>query len=117
VVAPGGDCDRDDDHDGEPDCVFQQMPDPSALDEGRHDRFCYCGLDGTSMATPHVAAAAALLVAQGITDGKAVRAALEQTAEPLGGAAEGGRNDQFGHGLIRPVQALSGLGLNLPAPK
>jgi serine protease len=112
VVAPGGDCDRDDDHDGEPDCVFQQMPDPDALDVGRHDTFCYCGLDGTSMAAPHVSAFAALLISQGITDPAAVRAAIEQTAEPLGGAGAGGRNDNFGHGLIRPEPALSGLGLN-----
>jgi subtilisin family serine protease len=69
------------------------------------------------MATPHVAATAALLVSQGITDPKAVRAALEQTAERLGGAAEGGRNDEYGNGLIRPVPALSGLGLNTPAEK
>jgi serine protease len=112
VVAPGGNCDRDDDHDGEPDCVFQQMPDPDALDAGRHDTFCYCGLDGTSMAAPHVSAFAALLISQGITDPAAVRAAIEQNAEPLGGAAAGGRNDNFGHGLIRPEPALSGLGLN-----
>jgi serine protease len=117
VVGPGGNCDRDDDRDGSPDCVFQQMPDPDALEIGRHDVFCYCGLDGTSMATPHVAATAALLVSQGITDPKAVRAALEQTAERLGGAAEGGRNDEYGNGLIRPVPALSGLGLNTPAEK
>jgi serine protease len=112
VVAPGGDCDRDDDHDGAPDCVFQQMPDPDGLDVGRHDLFCYCGLDGTSMAAPHVSGLAALLISQGITDPKAVRAAIEQNAEPLGGAAAGGRNDNFGHGLIRPEPALSGLGLN-----
>jgi serine protease len=112
VVAPGGDCDRDDDNDGEPDCVFQQMPDPDALDQGRHDTFCYCGLDGTSMAAPHVSAYAALLISQGITDPAAVRAAIEQTAEPLGGAVAGGRNDGYGHGLIHPEAGLSGLGLN-----
>jgi serine protease len=112
VVAPGGDCDRDDDHDGVADCVFQQMPDPDFIEVGRHDVFCYCGIDGTSMAAPHVAALAALLVSQGITDPAAVRAAIEQNAEPLGGAAAGGRNDRFGHGLIRPPSSLSGLGLN-----
>jgi subtilisin family serine protease len=64
------------------------------------------------MASPHVAALAALLVSQGITDPAAVRAAIEQNAERLGGAAQGGRNDNFGNGLIRPAAALSGLGLN-----
>ncbi len=77
-VAPGGNCDRDDNADGFGDCVFQQMPDPDFVELGRHDQFCYCGLDGTSMATPHVAAAAALLFSQGFTDAAAVRAALEQ---------------------------------------
>jgi serine protease len=112
LVAPGGDCDRDDNLDGEPDCVFQQMPDPAFLDQGRHDRFCYCGLDGTSMAAPHVSAAAALLFSQGFTDPAAVRGALRQTAERLGGAPADGRNDTYGYGLIRPAVALTGLGLN-----
>jgi serine protease len=112
-VAPGGNCDRDDNNDGVGDCVFQQMPDPDFLEVGRHDQFCYCGLDGTSMAAPHVAAAAALLFSQGFTDPGSVRAALEQSAERLGGAPEGGRNDTFGHGLVLPAAALPGLGLNV----
>ena len=112
-VAPGGDCDRDDDNDGTPDCIFQQMPDPDFVDMGRYERFCYCGLEGTSMATPHVAAAAALLYSQGWTDPDAVRSALEQTAERLGGAPADGRNDTFGNGLVRPANALPGMGLNL----
>lgn len=112
LMAPGGDCDRDDDRDGLPDCVFQQMPDPDFVDLGIHDRFCYCGIDGTSMAAPHVSAAAALLISQGITDPEAVRAALEQTAEKIGGAPEDGRNDSVGYGLIQPAAALSGLGFD-----
>ena len=116
-MAPGGDCDRDDNADGISDCVFQQMPDPDFVELGRHDQFCYCGLDGTSMATPHVAAAAALLFSQGFTDGAAVRAALEQTAERLGGAPAGGRNDTYGFGLVQPASALPGLGFNVgPKP-
>jgi len=116
-VAPGGNCDRDDDADGEGDCIFQQMPDPDFLDLGRHDQFCYCGLDGTSMATPHVSAVAALLFSQGFTDAAAVRGALEQTAERLGGAPADGRNDTFGYGLPRPALALPGLGLNTDPSK
>jgi serine protease len=112
LVAPGGDCDGDDDRDGLPDCVFQQMPDPDYVEQGIFDRFCFCGIDGTSMAAPHVAAAAALLVSQGITDPEAVRAALEQTAEKIGGAPEDGRNDTVGYGLIQPAAALSGLGFD-----
>lgn len=38
--------------------------------------------NGTSMASPHVAAAAALLVGQGVTDPEAVRAVLQATASP-----------------------------------
>jgi serine protease len=112
LMAPGGDCDRDDDSDGLADCVFQQMPDPDFVAEGIYNRFCFCGLDGTSMSAPHISAAAALLITQGITDPEAVQAALEQTAEKIGGAPEDGRNDTVGYGLIQPAAALSGLGLN-----
>jgi hypothetical protein len=56
-----------------------------------------------------VSALASLLYRQGITDPVAIQRAIELTAEDLGAA---GRDDQFGHGLIRPSVALSGLGLN-----
>ncbi len=110
VVAPGGDFDRDDDGDGIPDGIFQQNLDPDAVAEGRYDVFTYNVIyEGTSQATPHVSALAALLIRQGITDPRAVKAAIESTAEDLGAT---GRDDSFGFGLIRPDKALSGLGFN-----
>ena len=113
VVAPGGDCGRNDSQNVfGADCVWQQGLNPDLVAIGRYDSFVSLGQDGTSTATPHVAAAAALLISQGITDPGAVRAALEQTAERLGGAPAGGRNDSFGSGLIAPAKALAGLGLN-----
>lgn len=111
LVAPGGDPFDDADNDGTPDFVFQQTIDPdlAAVGDYTSDVTHYWGFIGTSMSSPHVAAAAALLISQGITDAAAVRAALEQTADDLGAA---GRDDRFGHGLINPTKALSGLGLN-----
>jgi serine protease len=107
LVAPGGDVRRDDDRDGFPDGVAQQTLDPDAVEAGRYDVFDYFLINGTSMAAPHVSAVAALLYRQGITSPAAIQRALEQTAEDLGPA---GRDDQYGHGLIRPAQALKGLG-------
>ena len=110
LVAPGGDVLRDDDNDNFPDGIGQQTFDPDlAFEQGRYDVFGYYLFNGTSMAAPHVAAAAALLYRQGITNPVAIQRALEQTAEDLGGA---GRDDQYGHGLIRPAEALRGLGFN-----
>jgi len=109
VVAPGGDVDRDDDGDGFPDGVLQQSFSPSAAQRGIFTQFNYFFVDGTSQATPHVAALAALLIRQGITEPAAVQKAIEQTAEDLGPA---GRDNDFGHGLIRPAKALEGLGVN-----
>jgi serine protease len=110
VVAPGGDLDRDDDGDGRPDGILQQTFDPmTAALFGRYDDFAYFFVSGTSQAAPQVSALAALLVRQGIGSPAAVKAAIERTAEDLGTP---GRDDTFGHGLIRPERALSGLGLN-----
>jgi serine protease len=110
VVAPGGDLDRDDDSDGYPDGVLQQTFSPTrAAREGRYDVFGYFFVEGTSEATPHVAAIAALLYNQGIKGPTAIRKAIESTAEDLGAA---GRDDQFGYGLVRPAEALKGLGIN-----
>ncbi len=108
LVAPGGDPSEDVDGDGFADFVFQQSLDQREADAGRYTTFGYFGKVGTSMAAPHVSAAAALLISQGITSAAAVRAALEQTADDLGAA---GRDDRFGNGLINPAKALSGLGL------
>jgi serine protease len=115
VMAYGGDIRRDDvgsatgGPDGRPDGILQQTfnPDIAAI-TGRYDAFGYFFVVGTSQATPQVAALAGLLYRQGITDPAAIKAAIESTAEDLGTA---GRDDTFGHGLIRPEVALSGLGL------
>jgi len=115
VMAPGGDIRRDDTGpglrpDGRPDGILQQTFDPKTAEEtGRYDDFAYFFVVGTSQACPHVAALAALLYRQGITDPVAIQRSIESTAEDLGAP---GRDDTFGHGLIRPPVALAGLGLN-----
>lgn len=109
LVAPGGDVEQDANNDGDPDGILQQTFDPFlAATQGRYDAFAYWYFDGTSQATPHVSAAAALLITQGITLPSAVRKALFDSAEDLGTA---GRDDRYGNGLVRPAEALKGLGL------
>jgi serine protease len=82
--------------------------DPSTYAAPRFDILAYVGYIGTSMATPHVSGVAAMLMQQGITDPKAIEAALEQFADDLGPA---GRDDSFGFGLINARNTLRGLGL------
>jgi serine protease len=67
----------------------------------------YASYDGTSMATPHVAAAAAALwnaVPKATASG--VRSALESTAVDLGPV---GRDDAYGHGFINLPRAFERL--------
>ena len=81
---------------------------PSQYHPPRFDIFGYVGYIGTSMATPHVAGVAAMLMQQGVTDPAAIEDLLERTAVDLGAP---GRDDTFGFGLVDARAALRGLGL------
>jgi serine protease len=74
----------------------------------RADSFAYYYFQGTSMATPHVAGFAALLIQQGISSPAAVENAMKAFALDKGAT---GRDDQYGVGLINPRATLRGLGL------
>ena len=72
------------------------------------DSFAFEFFQGTSMATPHVAGFAALLMQRGITSPAAIEAAMKRYATDLGAS---GRDDEYGFGLINPRASLRGLGL------
>jgi serine protease len=114
IAAPGGDQLAG----GGPGGILQQtlgldlletydLP-PSQYGPPRADTFAYYYFQGTSMATPHVAALAAMLMQQGVTDPAAIEAAMKQFATDKGSP---GRDDQYGYGLINPRATLRGLGL------
>lgn len=99
IVAPGGDLSVDQNGDGYGDGVLQQTFGSNV------QSFGYYFFQGTSMATPHVAGVAALVIAHGnATTPDAVRAALQLTADDLGAA---GRDDQYGNGLVNAPAALA----------
>ncbi|WP_096086461.1 S8 family serine peptidase [Agaribacterium haliotis] len=101
LVAPGGDTSRDDNGDGYVDGVLQETR--------INGSWGYYFFQGTSMASPHVAAAAAMLIAYGAASTPdEVKQRLQMSALDLG---ETGADSSYGYGLIQIGDALQ------PAPE
>ena len=83
--------------------VWSSIP-PEKRPEGTYS---YTYMDGTSMATPHVAGVAALLMAaKPDAPVAAIIEVLKETAEhPTGSRPD----NRWGYGMIRPVEALEAL--------
>jgi len=117
LVAPGGQMcassswrfclANDQNGDGYGDGILQQTF------SGATDNFGYYFYQGTSMAAPHVAGVAALVIANGNATGvHDVRTALELTAGDLGSL---GWDSTYGHGLVNASAALA-YGDSAPPP-
>lgn len=100
VAAPGGSRSQDLNNDGEADLIFQQSIGPTCSSV----TLVYCGLQGTSMATPHVSATVALMLARvpSLTPSQ-VRQILAETAQDL---SVPGFDIDTGYGLIQAYDAI-----------
>lgn len=86
------------------------VPGSGGVIRPRFDRYDKQSYQGTSMASPHVAGLAALIMSQtpGISPGMVERI-IRNTAKDIGDA---GRDTHFGNGLIQPRTALYGFSVN-----
>ncbi len=97
IAAPGGNTRVDQNGDGQPDGVLQ-----NTIVVGDHTQSGYFAFMGTSMAAPHAAGVAALIVGEGISDPDAVEQILKDTAtQPDGFTVE-----RYGAGLIDAEAAI-----------
>jgi serine protease len=95
ISAPGGDSQKG----GDAAKILQNTITPdrvSATDQ-------YLAFQGTSMATPHVAGAAALVISAGVTDPDKVEQILRETAEHK---SEGGWDERYGAGILNVGSAV-----------
>lgn len=95
IAAPGGDTRFDNNGDGLRDGVLQNTIVP-----GDPSRQGYFPFQGTSMASPHVAGVAALIIAEGLSNPGRVENILQTTASAKGDV------NKFGAGLVNAEAAV-----------
>lgn len=100
IAAPGGNTRVDQNGDGMPDGVVQNTI--AIGDPTRNDYFPFMG---TSMASPHVAGVAALVVGEGVTEPKAVEQILQETARKPAGNAKY-EQTRYGAGIVDAPAAV-----------
>jgi serine protease len=96
IAAPGGDKRR-----GDEGGILQNTIDPRDV-----SRSVYASYQGTSMATPHVAAVAAMLYAAGAKGPDEVEKALYAGAKKV---ADQAWTEQYGHGLLNAEASLASV--------
>jgi len=104
IAAPGGNTRVDQNGDDRPDGVMQQTLKPGSLDQ--HDFLLYMG---TSMASPHVAAGAAMVISQGVTHPDKVEAVLKKTSDASlrdRYSSDKEFHERYGAGLMQVDQAV-----------
>jgi len=109
LAAPGGNTEVDQNDDGRPDGVMQQTLKDGQTDE--HDFVLYMG---TSMASPHAAAGAALVASQGVTNPERIEDVLLDSAdtterERFDDPAE--FRERYGAGIMQADRAVADANL------
>jgi serine protease len=102
IAAPGGDTRVDLNKDGIPDGVLQDT-----IANGDPNKHGFFPFQGTSMATPHVAGVAALVISTGITDPDRVESILKSTAKDLGDAKRYGAGGLDAAAAVKKAQSQS----------
>lgn len=99
VAAPGGDTRNDNNGDGQPDGVLQ-----NTIRIGKPLENDYLWFQGTSMASPHAAGVAALIMSKGVTNPDEVERLMKETAvHPQGKKWD----EKFGAGIIDAQAAVT----------
>ena len=110
IAAPGGNTRVDQNGDDRPDGVMQETLKNGKTDD--HDFLLYMG---TSMASPHVAAGAALVIAQGVTKPEKVEEILRSTADtsPKSRFKNPNEfNERYGAGIMQADAAAKKAAMN-----